>query len=241
MRFGDPELRLLGRISCAKRLVGFANCPISAPSGPALTCTLRAELPPIAPSMTVADTLPDLLARTALRDRAAFERLYRATCAHLFSVSFRILRNEARADEVLQEAYMNIWHNAETWRAVSGTPMTWMINIVRNKSIDLLRSRRTELETTTVLEDDAVDVPADAVVDPQQLISDSLVKAHIDGCMQALPAVQRQALALAYYRGMVHTDIAQALNAPLGTAKGWVRRGLEQLRLCLEAAGVSGL
>jgi RNA polymerase sigma-70 factor (ECF subfamily) len=191
--------------------------------------------------MTVADTLPDLMARTALRDRTAFERLYRATCAHLFSVSFRILRNESRADEVLQEAYVNIWHNAGTWNAGAGTPMTWMINIVRNKSIDLLRSRKTESESTTELDDAVLDVAADDAGDPQQLMSDSLVKARIDGCMQALPAVQRQALALAYYRGMVHTDIAETLSAPLGTAKGWVRRGLEQLRTCLEAAGVTGL
>jgi RNA polymerase sigma-70 factor (ECF subfamily) len=52
--------------------------------------------------------------------------------------------------------------------------------------------------------------------------------------------VQRQALALAYYRGLVHTDIANVLNAPLGTAKGWVRRGLDQLKSCLEASGVTG-
>lgn len=190
--------------------------------------------------MPLADNLPDLMARTALRDRAAFERLYRATSAHLFSVSLRILRNESRADEVLQEAYVNIWHNAGAYNAGAGTPMTWMINIVRNKSIDLLRSRKTESETTTELDDAALDVAADAAGDPQQLMSDSLVKARIDGCMQALPATQRQALALAYYRGMVHTDIAEALSTPLGTAKGWVRRGLEQLRSCLEAAGVTG-
>jgi len=98
-----------------------------------------------------------------------------------------------------------------------------------------------ESESTSPLDDDAPEIADDAAGDPQQLMSDSLVKARIDGCMAALPAVQRQALALAYYRGMVHTDIAQALGAPLGTAKGWVRRGLEQLRSCLEAAGVSGL
>ena len=61
----------------------------------------------------------------------------------------------------------------------------------------------------------------------------------IDGCMGQLSATQRQALALAYYRGMVHTEIAQALNAPLGTAKAWVRRGLDKLKACLEAAGVA--
>jgi RNA polymerase sigma-70 factor, ECF subfamily len=184
--------------------------------------------------------LPELIARVVLRDRAAFERLYAATCAHLFSVAFRILRNENRADEVLQEAYVNIWQNAAGYRAGTATPMTWMINVVRNKSIDLLRSRKTEAAATTPLDDDAMGVPADAAGEPDALLAGSFVKGRIDACMQQLAAAPRQALALAYYRGMVHTEIAAALDVPLGTAKGWVRRGLEQLRHCLEAAGVTG-
>ena len=188
--------------------------------------------------MATDDKLPELLARVALHDREAFERLYRATCAHLFSVSFRILRNEGRADEVLQESYVNIWHNAAQYKPAAGTPMTWMINVVRNKSIDALRSRKTEQASTSDIDDEALNVAANAAHEPQQLLDESLVKAKISGCMGALPAAQRQALALAYYRGMVHTDIALALKAPLDTAKGWVRRGLDQMKLCLEAAGV---
>jgi len=191
--------------------------------------------------MPAEESLAELLARVALRDRRAFERLYRATCAHLFSVSLRILRNESRADEVLQEAYVSIWHNAPKYDAAAGTPMTWMINIVRNRSIDLLRARKSELASTTEIDDKALNVAADSAGEPQRLLDDSLVKAKIAECMRALAAAQRQALALAYYRGMVHTDIASALNAPLGTAKGWVRRGLEQLKSCLEGAGVTGL
>ncbi|MES2611856.1 MAG: sigma-70 family RNA polymerase sigma factor [Pseudomonadota bacterium] len=183
--------------------------------------------------------LPELMARVALQDRAAFKSLYQATCASLFSVALRILRNENWADDVLQEAYVNIWHNAAAYRPGAGAPMTWMINIVRNKAIDALRSRKAELAATTDLGDEAPDLAADAAHEPQQQLDDSLVKAKIAGCMGALPAAQRQALALAYYRGMVHTEIAQVLNAPLGTAKGWVRRGLEQLKSCLEAAGVA--
>ncbi|HEX3141011.1 MAG TPA: sigma factor-like helix-turn-helix DNA-binding protein, partial [Rhizobacter sp.] len=79
----------------------------------------------------------------------------------------------------------------------------------------------------------------DESLQPQQLLADSLSKAHVDACMGTLSASQRQALALAYYRGMVHTDIAEALGAPLGTAKAWVRRGLDKLKDCLQAAGVS--
>lgn len=182
--------------------------------------------------------LPALLARVALRDRAAFERLYGATCAHLLSVAFRILNNRDRAEEALQEAFMNVWHSANSYNPVVATPMTWLINIVRNKAIDLLRAGRTERAATVELDDDALAVAGDDLQQPQQLLADSLAKARIDVCMGALSASQRQALALAYYRGMVHTEIATALNAPLGTAKAWVRRGLDKLKECLEARGV---
>jgi RNA polymerase sigma-70 factor, ECF subfamily len=67
---------------------------------------------PDRPRMPTEHDLPALMSRVALRDRAAFERVYRAACAHLYAVSFRILKNEQRADEVLQESFMNIWHNA---------------------------------------------------------------------------------------------------------------------------------
>jgi RNA polymerase sigma-70 factor (ECF subfamily) len=189
--------------------------------------------------MPTEDTLPELMARVALADRVAFEKLYRATCAHLYAVAFRISRNEGRADEVLQESFMNIWFNAARYEASAGTPMTWMINIVRNKAIDLLRSGHREKAATTELDDEALNVAGDDALEPQRLFDASLVKGHIDRCMSGLNAAQRQALALAYYRGMVHTDIAKALAAPLGTAKGWVRRGLEQLKLCLESSGVT--
>ena len=81
-------------------------------------------------------------------------------------------------------------------------------------------------------------VAADATQQPQALLERSLEKLRITGCMGGLGASQRQALALAYYRGMVHTEIAEALGAPLGTVKAWVRRGLDKLKDCLEAAGV---
>ncbi|WP_431103724.1 sigma-70 family RNA polymerase sigma factor [Roseateles noduli] len=178
------------------------------------------------------------MARVALRDRAAFERLYRATSAHLFSIALRVLRDEGRADEVLQEAYVSVWQKAASYQSDAATPMTWMINIVRNRAIDALRAGRNERASTVELNDEAMDVAADAAGDPHVLFDQSLVKARIDDCMLGLPPAQRQALALAYYRGMVHTEIAEMLHSPLGTVKSWVRRGLEQLKSCLDNAGV---
>src|ERR1044071_9410237 len=88
---------------------------------------------------TAAEKLQHLLARCALRDRAAFVELYRATSAHLNGIALRILRNRQWAEEVLQDAFVKIWHHAGDYEASRGTAMTWMINIVRNQALDLTR------------------------------------------------------------------------------------------------------
>lgn len=187
---------------------------------------------------TTNDDLARWLARVALHDRAAFEQVYRATSAHLLGVAFRILNQRERAEEILQEAFMNVWHNAGGYNASVASPMTWLINVVRNKAIDALRSGKTERSSTVELDDEAMAIAADDALQPQRLLEESLQKLKIDGCMAELSASQRQALALAYYRGMVHTEIAESIGAPLGTVKAWVRRGLDKLKGCLEAAGV---
>lgn len=185
------------------------------------------------------DELAGLLGRVALRDRAAFEQVYRATCAHLLGVAFRILNQRERAEEVLQESFMNVWNSAAGFNPSVAGPMTWLINIVRNRAIDALRSGKTERATTFALDDEALQVAADEHQQPQALLDDGLARLKIEACMARLDAQQRQALALAYYRGMVHTEIAAALGAPLGTAKSWVRRGLDKLESCLRAAGLA--
>ena len=188
--------------------------------------------------MTTNDDLARALARVALHDRAAFEFVYRATCAHLLGLAHRMLGHRERAEEVLQESFMNVWHNAGAFNASVATPMTWLINIVRNKAIDALRSGKTERASTVALDDDAMAVAGDESLQPQRLLEEGLTRAKIGDCMAALGASQRQALALAYYRGMAHSEIAEALGAPLGTAKAWVRRGLDKLKACLEVVGV---
>ena len=189
--------------------------------------------------MTPPDDLGALMARVALHDRAAFERVYRATSSHLLGVALRILSSRERAEEVLQEAFVNVWHGARGYNPGVATPMTWLINIVRNKSIDTLRSGASERRSTAALDDEALDVQGHPELEPQQLLDASLQRAHIDACMAALNAQQRQALALAYYKGLVHSEIAQQMGAPLGTVKAWVRRGLDKLRECLGSRGVT--
>ncbi len=182
--------------------------------------------------------LAALLSRVALRDRAAFEQVYRATSAHLLAVAFRILNQRERAEEVLQEAFMNVWNSAGSFNASVATPMTWLINVVRNKAIDAHRSGRAERASTVELDDAISDTLAEDALGPVQLLERNFARLKIDACMAELSASQRQALALAYYSGLVHTEIAASLGAPLGTAKAWVRRGLDRLRGCLDNAGI---
>src|SRR6266545_5432434 len=173
------------------RLAGWA---LVAPASPVYTRPLDRS------AMLTNEVLAALLSRVALGERAAFERVYRATCAHLLGVAFRILNSRERAEEVLQEAFMNVWHSAGGFDASVAGPMTWLINIVRKKAIDALRSGKTERASTLALDDEAMAVAADETQQPQALLERSLEKLRITGCMGELGAPQRQALALAYYR-----------------------------------------
>lgn len=186
------------------------------------------------------DRLTGLMARVALRDREAFEQLYRATAPYLLGLAMAVLGRRDRAEDALQEAYLNVWHSAAGFNPALARPMTWLINIVRNKAIDKHRAGRTQAAADVELDDEAMQVAADAALQPERLLADSLVKLRIDACMAALSAPQRQALALAHYRGLVVTEVAEVLRAPLGTVKAWLRRGGERLRDCLSAAGVQG-
>jgi len=97
--------------------------------------------------------LAKLLSRVAMRDQAAFRELYQLTASKLLAVSMRMLRDQARAEDVLQEAFIGIWKTADRYAIEKSQPMTWLINIVRNRTIDALRSPRREDSLT--VEDDA--------------------------------------------------------------------------------------
>ena len=180
-----------------------------------------------------------LLSRVALRDHRAFEELYRLTSAHLFGVALRILNRQDRAEEVLQEAYVNVWNQAGSYACGLSAPMTWLISVVRNKALDWLRQVKLADESSVFLndgEEDYLHQIADEGADPQSLFSEASERVRLQQCLAALEAAQRQCMALAYYHGLSHAELAAHLQAPLGTVKAWVRRGLEKLKKCLDCA-----
>jgi len=105
--------------------------------------------------------LADLLSRTALGDRVAFDTLYRHTSAHLLGVILRIQSDRAQAEDVLQEVYVNIWRSAQSFNPALSQPSTWLNSIARNRAIDSLRRRQTSPQTVSSVVTDADDEETD--------------------------------------------------------------------------------
>ena len=177
--------------------------------------------------------LTALLAGCARRDQAALARLYELTSPKLFGVALRIVRREDWAEDVLQECYLKIWNNAPKYRAGLAAPMTWMTSIVRNRCLDWLRRPKFEIADVDGAIAEATPSAAEGPLAQLERAADA---AGIARCLKGLDARQRQAIMLAFFDGMSHSELASHLREPLGTVKTWVRRGLLRLKSCLEAA-----
>ena len=186
--------------------------------------------------------LSKLLARAGLGDRAAFATLYEQTSSHLLGVVLRIQRDRAQAEDILQEVYVNVWRAAQSFDAAQSQPLTWLSSVARNRAIDSLRRTQTQPQFKPTSsgndeeDNDVYDTVADDAPGPLDLLSRASDARALSSCMQALSAQQRQSVALAFFDGLSHAEVAEQMRQPLGTVKSWVRRALLALKSCLESA-----
>ena len=183
--------------------------------------------------------LQQLLARSGLGDRAAFATLYERTSAHLFAVVLRIQRDRAIAEDLLQDIYVAVWKAAASFDAARSQPLTWLTGIARNRAIDSLRRAQAQPKTESLTTDDddgpdRLDQLADEADGPLALLDRASDARALSQCMEHLSPPQRQSVALAFFDGLTHAEVADRLREPLGTVKSWVRRALSTLRGCLE-------
>lgn len=179
------------------------------------------------------DLLNELLVRSSRGDAEAFRQLYASTSPRLFALCRRLLRDEAWAEDVLQESFIKVWHHAAQFSASKASAMTWITTIVRNQALDRLRQAKTRPEIATevayaTLEFASLEPEPDTC---QQMGEDAERLLH---CLRQLKPEQRECILQAFYHGQTHDQLAHTLAKPLGTVKAWIRRGLEQLRGCLQ-------
>lgn len=178
--------------------------------------------------------LRTLLAAVARKDAVAFRMLYDATSPKLFGFALRILNKRELAEEVLQESFVSVWNNAGAYQSGLAAPMTWMTTIVRNRAFDILRraDNAVEIDADTFDRDvmEALESTEPGPFDALKMGAEAKALAH---CFSRLEGLHRQAIALAFYHDLSHSEVAEQMKLPLGTVKTWVRRGLERLRTCL--------
>ncbi len=178
--------------------------------------------------MSDREQLEALIARVALRDRAAFSALYAATSAKLFGICLRILKDRSLAEEALQEVYVKLWHRADRYRVTGHSPMTWLITVARNHAVDRLRAA-----PAPTADLDAVAPVAAPGPSPEASVIAAGEARRIVECLGELPDDRAAAVRGAYLDGLAYQELADRYAVPLNTMKTWLRRSLISLRECL--------
>lgn len=176
--------------------------------------------------------LDGLLAEIANGSRNAFESLYRATSSKLLSVCLRVVSDRGEAEDVLQEVFATIWHKAHQFDPSRASPIAWLAMIARNKAIDRVRAQPAR---GTLAPIEFADDIADAGASPLQSAVSANERDRLEACIDQLDARRQSLIRAAFFDGSTYEELAQRIASPLGTVKSWIRRGLLQLRGCLEA------
>ena len=182
--------------------------------------------------------LAALIDRVARADELALRELYELTSSRLYGVAVRVVTNRQWAEDVLQDAFLNIWRIAGDYQASLSPPMAWMGLIVRSRGLDFLRRRTSDrADAVQELDDVISDTVAGDSPNPMDMAQASEQAWALHQCLSQLESKQREVVSLAYMRDLSHGELAEQLRLPLGTVKTWIRRGLEQLRGCMARLG----
>jgi RNA polymerase sigma-70 factor (ECF subfamily) len=184
------------------------------------------------PSQQATSTIdPTLLARVAKGDHQAFSQLYDHSSTLLFTLAVRILGNHEEAAELLQDVYLEVWRKVSRYDVGRGTPVAWLVTLTKSRAIDRLRARGARAyQATSSPEAGTAAQVTDMGPSPFETQADQELRIAVGAAVAGLPQAQQQAIELAYYEGLSHTEIAARLNQPLGTVKTRIKLGMSKLR-----------
>ncbi|GAA1226631.1 sigma-70 family RNA polymerase sigma factor [Kitasatospora nipponensis] len=174
--------------------------------------------------------LQELLAKVAFGDQDAFSHLYDAVAGPVLGLIRRVLRDAAQSEEVTQEVLLEVWQNAARYQPERGQVMSWVMTMAHRRAVDRVRSAQSAADRD---QRDIARSHAPVFDEVAEQVEDRLERQEVRRCLRALTELQRESVALAYYRGLSYPEVADRLGAPLGTIKTRIRDGLIRLRDCL--------
>lgn len=198
---------------CADRMVSGATTAARSPSA-------EEEVP----------ELSTLMIAVVARDDAALAQLYDLTASKLYGLARAMLGNTADAEEVVCDVYVQVWQTAASFDATRGSVMAWLMMICRSRSLDLLRQRRTRAERSVE------EMPEEEAGDrgPEDMLTQFQEGTAVHRALAQLTPLRRELVALAFFKGLSHQEIAAATKLPIGTVKSHLRRSLLSLRAALD-------
>jgi RNA polymerase sigma-70 factor, ECF subfamily len=177
-----------------------------------------------------------LVALVARGDEHALAELYDRVGRIAYGLALRVLRDERLAEDAVQEAFLQVWRSAATYRAERAKASTWVLTLVHRRAVDLVR--REERRQAEPLTDESVLVPAPGQTEEAAWLR--FERERVQAALAELPDVQREALELAYYGGFSQSELADRLGVPLGTIKSRMFAGLSRLRELLDDSSQEG-
>lgn len=180
---------------------------------------------------TSANSLEALLAQVAMGNRAAFDALYRATANRLFGICLRVVAQRPEAEDALQDVFTVVWRKAAQFDPAKASAIAWLAMIARNKALDRLRSMPSQVSRGSLTLTEDMEDPG---ASPPQQVQAASDRAQLEHCLERLEPRRRSLIRAAFFDGLTYEELAAKIEAPLGSIKSWVRRGLMQLRECLD-------
>lgn len=177
----------------------------------------------------------ELVEKIRQGDQPALDLLYKRYAAPVYSLVWKILQNSEEAEDVALEVFWQVWRQADRYDPARGAPPAWIFTLARSRAIDRLRARNRREDRTISIDDPNLHFdPLDENASPDQVVSFRQSRDAVRAALEKLSPVQREAVELAFLKGMTHVEIAEKLGQPLGTVKTRIRQGLIRLRKHLD-------
>ena len=175
-----------------------------------------------------------LMYRVAMAEKEALEALYTRYSSSVYSLAMFMLKQEALAEEVTQDIFLNIWTKASSYKAERGEPKSWIMSVAHHRIVDVIRSRRRTQNVTDPGAYDRLETLPSSRISTEEEVERRIEREYILEALDTLPPEQREVIMLAYFEGYSQSEMAKILNQPLGTVKTRVRLAMKKLRAALE-------